>query len=50
MILEPEHETEEPSAVRSLTLKEEDEASTGNTEAEALKSTRKWREDSLSWK
>ena len=45
MILEPEHKTEEPSAVRSLTLEAEDEAGAGKTEREASESTRNWWED-----
>ena len=48
MILEPEHDSEEPSAVRSWTPKAEDEAGAGKTEMEAPESTRKLREDSLS--
>ena len=48
MILETEHETEEPSAVRSLTSEAEGEAGAGKTESEAPESTRKRREDSLS--
>ena len=48
IILKPEHETEEPSAVRSLTLEEVDEAVAGNTETEALEATKKCQEDSLS--
>ena len=40
IILEPEHETKEPSAVRRLTLEAE-------YEAKAPESTRKRREDSL---
>ena len=48
MILEPEHETVHPSAVRSLTLEVEEEAGAGNNETEAPESTRKWREESLS--
>ena len=48
MILEPEHETEVPSAVRSMTPEEDEEAVAGNTEKEASESTRKWQEDSLS--
>ena len=48
IILEPEHETEEPSAVRCLTPEEVEEAGAGNTETEALESTRKRQEDSLS--
>ena len=35
IILEPEHETEDLSAVRSLTPEEVDEAGAGNTEPEA---------------
>ena len=42
MILEPDHETEERSAVRSLTPEAEDEASAVKTETEAPESTRKW--------
>ena len=40
MILEPEQETEEPSAVRSLTPDEDEETGARNTETEALESTR----------
>ena len=50
MILEPEHETEEPSAVRSLTPEEDEEAGAGNTETEASNSTRKRREACLEGK
>ena len=41
MILEPEHETEEPSAVKSLTPEVEEEAGAGNTETEASELTKK---------
>ena len=46
MILEPEHKTEDPSAVRCLMPEAEEEAGAGNTEMEAQESTTKWREDS----
>ena len=48
MILEPEQETEEPLAVRNLTPEDVEEAGAGNTETEALESTRTRREDILS--
>ena len=48
MILEPDHETEEPSAVISLTPEVKDETDARKTETKALEYTRKQREDSLS--
>ena len=48
MILEPEHETEELSAVRSLTPEAEEEALAGNTETQGTGVHKKWWEDSLS--
>ena len=39
MILEPEHETENASAVRNLTPEAEGEAGAGKAETEARKST-----------
>ena len=42
--MEPEHETEEPSSVRSLTQEVEEEVGAGNTEMEALESTKKRQE------
>ena len=45
MILEPQHETEDPSAVSSLTSEVEEEVGAGNTEMEALEMTRKWCEE-----
>ena len=48
IILEPEHGAVEPSAVKSLTPEEVDEAGARNTETEAPESTRKHQEDSLS--
>ena len=47
IILEPEHETEELSTVRSWTPEKVGEAGAGNTETKALESMRKHREDSL---
>ena len=40
MILEPEQDNEDPSAVRSFTPEVEVEAGAGKTETEALESTR----------
>ena len=37
MILEPEHETEEPSTVRSLTPEVVEEAGPGNTKTETVR-------------
>ena len=48
MILEPEQESVDPSAVRSFTPEEEVEDGAGNTETEAPESTKKRLEDSLS--
>ena len=48
MILEPEHQTEEQSAVRTLMPEAEDEPGVGKTETEAPESTRNRWEDSLS--
>ena len=48
MILEPEHETEEPSAVRSMTPEVDEEACGGNTETETPELSKKQREESLS--
>ena len=48
MILEPEQDNEDLSAVRSFTPEVEAEAGAGKTETEALESTRNRREESLS--
>ena len=48
MILEPEHDSVDLSAVRSFTPEVKVEDGAGNTETEALKSTRKRLEESLS--
>ena len=48
MILEPEQDNEDPSAVRSFTSEVEVEAGPGKTEMEAPKSTRNHRDKSLS--
>ena len=48
MILEPEHDSIDPSAVKSFTPEVEVEGGTGNTETEAPESTRKRLEESLS--
>ena len=48
MILEPEQESVDPSAVRSFTPEVEVEDGAGNTETEAPESTKKRLEDSLS--
>ena len=50
MILEPEHDKEEPSALRSFTPEIEEETGAGKTETEAPESTRKRREESLFWR
>ena len=48
MILEPEHDSVDLSAVRSFTPEVEVEDGAGNTEMEAPESTRKRPEESLS--
>ena len=50
MILEPEHDKEEPSALGSFTPEVEEETGARKTETEAAKSTWKRREESLSWR
>ena len=48
MILEPEHKTEDPYVVRSLTPEAEEEAGARKTEREAPESTRNQWKESLS--
>ena len=48
MILEPEQDSVDPSAVRRFTLEVEVEVGAGKTETEAPESTRKRLEESLS--
>ena len=50
MILQPEQETEDPSAANGLTPEVEDEAGARKTKTEAPESTRKRGEDSKSWR